>query len=278
MKQGNKKKRREFILNEIKQKGHIFVNEICDEFGCSEVTARTDIRELGEDGLLIKTHGGAVQADKGEIVESREQKSGHENDIYSAKISTTFFAGRYYLNVEEKQRIVEKAYEYIEDNDTIMLDDSTTCCYLAQYISRHSEKRISIVTNSLFVTVVLSGLEHINVYILGGRIQANPPSAMDNFTVESCNNYHVAKFFTGINRIDLRMGLTSADASHADVKKAMIRSADEVYVLADHTKFASGSLFTVCPIKCVHHIITDRGLDGSIAQLALDCGISMDIV
>lgn len=271
----NKNKRKEYILQQLEKKGKISVAEVSRQFDCSAVTVRTDIRELDAAGLLKKNYGGAVRAETPKIKESIRPDL---DDVRHAQVNLPFAIGKYYLNMEEKHRIVAKAYEYIKDRDTIMLDDSTTCCHLAQYISKHSEKTITVVTNSLFVAAVLSGTDYVNTYILGGHILSKPPAAMDNLTAETLENYHVSKLFTGINRIDLRVGLTSADADHANVKKAMIGVSDEVYVLADHTKFASCSLFTVCPISQVHHIITDTDIDRSIAQMAFERGISMDIV
>lgn len=275
MKNTKKSQRKEYILQQLKEKGRVSVVDISRQFGCSEVTARTDIRELDAMGLLKKSYGGAVYVD---IVPYKNTPNNTYDDIRYAYVDLPFAVGKYYLNKEEKQRIADKAYSYIENGDTVMLDDSTTCCHLAQYISKHPEKTMTVVTNSLFVAAVLSGTEHVNTYMLGGRILAKPSSAMDNLTAETLKNYHVSKLFTGINRIDLRVGLTSADADHANVKKAMIHSSDEVYVLADHTKFASSSLFTVCPISQIHHIITDTGINRSIVQLAVERGILIDIV
>lgn len=271
----NKNKRKEYILQQLKEKDRISVAEISRQFGCSEVTARTDIRELDAEGLVKRNYGGAARI---EPKENKELVGLASDDVRYAQVSLPFAIGKYYLNREEKYRIAAKAYEYIVDQDTIMLDDSTTCCHLAQYISKHSGKEITIVTNSLFVAAVLSNTDHVNTYILGGHVLAKPAAAMDNLTAETLENYHVSKLFTGINRIDLRVGLTSADADHANVKKAMISVSDEVYVLADHTKFASCSLFTVCPVNQVHHIITDTKIDRGIVQMAFERGISMDVV
>lgn len=275
MKNTKKSQRKEYILQQLKENGRVSVVDISKQFGCSEVTVRTDIRELDAMGLLKKSYGGAVCVS---IAPAKNTPKNTCEDIRYAYVDLPFAVGKYYLNKEEKQRIANKAYSYIENGDTVMLDDSTTCCHLAQHISKHPEKAMTVVTNSLFVAAVLSGTEHVNTYMLGGRILARPSSAMDNLTAETLKNYHVSKLFTGINRIDLRVGLTSADADHANVKKAMIHSSDDVYVLADHTKFASSSLFTVCPISQIHHIITDTGINRSIVQLALERGILIDIV
>ena len=74
------------------------------------------------------------------------------------------------------------------------------------------------------------------------------------------------------------VGMTSADAEHAEVKGMMMGKADETYVLADHTKFGNGSLFTVCTMEEVKLIITDREVADEILTLARKLKIPMDVV
>lgn len=270
-----KESRQEFIKSKIISPGYVSIKEVANEFACSEVTVRTDLKELEDAGILKRTTGGAINPS-----DSTAEPS---TALFAAEtrpdtIYVPFPAGKYYLQADAKQRIVKKAFEYINPYDTIMLDDSTTCIYLAQLIQKHPEKPLRAVTNSLMIAAIFSTTEHVDVHMLGGRIFAAPPSAMDNFTADFVNNYHVSKFFSGINRIDLRVGLTSADTFHAEIKKAMISIADQTIILADHTKFSTCSFYSVLPIQYVRHIITDNKLDERNTQLAIDQGIIIDIV
>ena len=252
------KERLNIIVHEVQEKGQIRVSELSELLGCSEVTIRNDIRKLDEQGRVKKTYGGAVKIESG--------------------LTVQFAPGEYYINGDQKRRIAEKAYEYIGDGESIMIDDSTTGCYLAQYIKEHSEKTVSVVTNSVYVAAELSTADHVRVYMLGGQISSHPASVMGNITVESASQYHVNKFFTGIRRIDLMVGMTSADAEHAEVKRMMMGKADETYVLADHTKFGNGSLFTMCTMEEVKRIITDREVADEILTLPRKLKIPMDVV
>lgn len=248
----------EIIIRKVQEKGKVRVSELSELLNCSEVTIRNDIRKLDEQGVLKKTHGGAEKLGQG--------------------LTAQFVPGEYYLNAECKKKIAGKAYEYIRDQESIMIDDSTTCCYLAQYIRDNPQKRLSVVTNSLYAAVILSKVQHVNVYVLGGQILSNPAAAMGTTTAEHASLYHVNKLFSGINRIDFKVGMTSADEIHAEVKRAMIERADETYILADHTKFGGGSLFTVCPMKEVKCIVTDSGVSKEILELAGKMKINIDTV
>ncbi len=248
----------EIIIRMVQEKGKARVSELSELMECSEVTIRNDIRKLDEQGVLKKTHGGAEKLGQG--------------------LTAQFVPGEYYLNAESKKKIARRAYEYIEDQESIMIDDSTTCCYLAQCIRENPQKRLSVVTNSLYAAVILSEVPHVNVYVLGGQILSNPAAAMGTTTAENVAQYHVNKLFSGINKIDFKVGMTSADEMHAEVKRAMIGRADESYILADHTKFGGGSLFTVCGIKEIKCIVTDSGVSREIIELAGKMKIKMDVV
>lgn len=247
----------EIIIKEVQEKGQVRVAELSELLKCSEVTIRNDIRKLDEQGIIKKTHGGAEKKSQG--------------------LQVQFVPGEYYLNAEYKKRIAKCAYEYIQNQDSIMIDDSTTCCYLAQCIKEHKEKSLSVVTNSLYVAAELSSEKHVNLYMLGGKICSNPASAMGNITAEGVSQYHVNKLFTGINGIDFHVGMTSEDSTHAEVKHAMISRADETYVLADHTKFGRGGLFTVCTMDSIKRIITDDIISKDTLNLANKMKIAIDI-
>lgn len=249
--------RLEIIIREVQEKGQVRVSDLSKRMECSEVTIRNDIRRLDSQGVLKKTYGGAAKIESG--------------------MSVQFIPGEYYLNAQQKKQIAQRAYEYIEDQDSIMIDDSTSCCYLARSIKENPQKRLVVVTNSVYVAAELCTTSHVRVYMLGGQISSHPASTMDSITAESVNHYHVNKLFTGINRINLKVGMTSADSEHAEVKRIMISKADETYVLADHTKFGSGSLFTVCTMDKIKCIITDSEISKETAALAAKLKIPMDI-
>lgn len=169
--------RRNEILKELDRKGRVKVTDLSKEFGCSEVTIRNDIKAMDIEGLLKRTHGGAVK------VETETERK------YSAETI--------YRNVTQKKQIAEAAYEFLDDRDTIIIDDASTSFYLAQEIKNHPEKRIAVVTNSLIAGNELAGVGHVELSI------ATP---------------------------------------QMEVKKAIMKAAEKVYVLADSSKFGGGCL------------------------------------
>ena len=202
--------RRNEILKELDRKGRVKVTDLSKEFGCSEVTIRNDIKAMDIEGLLKRTHGGAVKVET-------ERK-------YSAETI--------YRNVTQKKQIAEAAYEFLDDRDTIIIDDASTSFYLAQEIKNHPEKRIAVVTNSLIAGNELAGVGHVELSI------ATP---------------------------------------QMEVKKAIMKAAEKVYVLADSSKFGGGYLSVICPTNEVDKIITDDGVSKEDIQKAKELDVPLVI-
>lgn len=252
------KERWELLLNEVNAQGHVKIAELSEKIGCSEITLRNDIRTLDQQGLLKKVYGGAVRKER--------------------NLTVSFVPGEYFLNSERKKAIAAKAYEYIDNRGSIIIDDSTTGCYLAEYIKEHPKKKVVVVTNSLYVAALLASCEHTEVFMLGGHVSANPPSSLDNITVNNIGQFHVDKAFVGINGINLELGLTSIGTPQMDTKKEMIRVANKTYVLADSTKFGTGNLFRVCTMDEIELIITDMDLPEEQKKLAKEHHVKLELV
>ena len=205
--------RRQAILRELEEKGKVRVADLSRELGYSEVTIRNDIKNMGIEGLLKRTHGGAV---------SLEQN-----------MARKYRAEGVYRHVERKKAIAEKAYGYIEDRDTIIIDDASTTFYLALHIKSHPEKRIAVVTNSLLVGNELAGLGHVELYMIRRLCGRLPAGQHGETAVENMEHFHVDKGFIGVHGINFEAGLTSIATPQMEVKKAILRASKEVYVLAE---------------------------------------------
>ena len=229
--------RRRKILQELEEKGKVRVNELSAELGCSEVTIRNDIKCMERAGLLIRTHGGALK------IEENPQKKYSVESIYR--------------NTDQKRAIAACAYEHIEDRDTIIIDDSSTGFYLALHIKQHPEKRIAVVTNSLMSGNELADLKHVDLYMVGGPVGGYLAATMGEEAAEDIQRFHVDKAFIGVHGINFDAGVTSISHPQMQIKQAVIKVADKVYVLADSSKFGGGYLSVICPLDRIHTIITD---------------------
>lgn len=252
------KERFEIILKELEDSGSVKVSQLSQLLECSEVTIRSDIAKLDEQKLLKKTYGGAVK---------REEH--FEIDLEPGEV---------YLNREKKYRIAQRAYSYINNRDSVILDDSTTAYYLAKCIRENEKKRVVVITNSIAAAAILSNAKQVELFLIGGGVIGNPPSALDNIAVNFLNQFHVDKAFVGVNGINLKIGLTSIGSPQMEVKKKMIQVSQETYVIADSSKFGNGNLFTVCSMDQIDRIITDDDITSEILELAGELNVKIETV
>lgn len=230
--------RRNLILKKLEECGKVRVADLSRELGCSEVTIRHDIKDMDSEGLLKRTHGGAVSLD--------QEKEEHK---YSAE--------SLYRYVDRKQKIAACAYEYIEDRDTIIIDDASGSFYLALHIKQHPEKRIAVVTNSLLVGNELADVRHVELYMVGGHVGGHLAATMGDSAIQNMEKFHVDKAFIGVHSINFDVGLTSIATPQMQVKRAILKAAGQVFVLADSSKFGGGYVSVICPVNQVYKIITD---------------------
>ena len=233
--------RRSLILQKVTEEGKVKVADLSKELNCSEVTIRNDIRDMAAEGLLQRIHGGAV---------SLEKKAEHK-----------YTAESVYRNTEKKKEIAACAYEYIEDRDTIIIDDASSSFYLALHRKAHPEKRLAVVTNSLLVGNELADVRHVELYMVGGYVGGHLAATMGDVAIQHMEQFHVDKAFIGVYSINFDVGLTSIATPQMQVKRAIFKSAREVYVLADSSKFGAGYVSVICPVKDAYKIITDSKIE-----------------
>lgn len=249
--------RRRAILKEIEEKGEVRVTELSKKYNCSEVTIRNDIKNMDQDGIVKRVHGGAIAVEK-ECVRK-----------YSAE--------SIYKNTERKKKIAACAYEFIDDRDTIIIDDASSSFYLALYIKEHPQKCLAIVTNSLLVGNELAGVEHVDLYLIGGHVGGHLAATMGDDALENMERFRVDKAFIGVHSINFDVGITSIATPQMQVKRAILEKSEKVYILADSSKFGGGYLSVICPMREVYKIITDAEVSGENIKKAQEAGVPLVI-
>lgn len=250
--------RAEYILNQLNVDDRVTVRDLSRHFGCSEVTIRNDLKHLEEKGLLSRTHGGARRKEK-------------ELPLY-------INPGNVFRHKSEKMKIAEKAYSYIEEHDTIFIDDSSIGYYLAEYISRKSRKHLAVITNSLAVSMLLSACDRVVLYMIGGQIGGDFPATFGEMAMDTISRFKADKAFISAHGVSFDAGVTSIGSPQMQVKKAILTAAQEIYLLVDSSKFRGGYVMVVCPLSRIKKTITDNGLSAENRKLAGEHHIPIDIV
>lgn len=250
-----KPKRQELIENKLKENGNVFVAELKDSLQCSEETVRRDIKEMEEQGKLIRIHGGAYlpeKYDKGVPFELRE--------------------GMY---EQEKNDMADIALAMIKNNSVIFLDSSSTCLHLAKKI-RDSGKIVTLITNSLRICNVFSQKKSdVNLICLGGRFHQETSSFTGYTTTDSIKFNYADIAFISCPALHMERGLSDNNLNEAEVRKTMLNNANQKVLIVDHTKFGSISDILFYPLDDIHKIITDKRLDANWREYCIQSSIEV---
>ncbi|CUP19015.1 MAG: DeoR/GlpR transcriptional regulator [Clostridium baratii] len=210
------------ISEYLKEKKYASVEEMMERFKLSRSTLRRTLIAMEEKNLLKRVRGGA------EIIEDIPEEL--PVDFYN------IFKNK----EEEKKKIAKKAAELIEDEDVIFIDSGSTCYYMIDYIKAN---KITVVTNGI-VHIQRLMAKGINTYILGGYAKPEKNLIIGEDIVNKINAMNFDKAFLGTMGIDSRSGFTTMMLEDGEVKKAVIKSSDKCYVLADNSKFNVRNFYT----------------------------------
>lgn len=235
--------RQKELLEHLGGTGTGSIEELCQKFEVSEMTIRRDLSELQEKGLLIRTHGGA-----------KLTESTFFEISFSAKNSQF---------MQEKMQIAEIASTLIKPNDRIVIDSGTTAGQLTRHIG---DKKLTVITNALNVATDLIDFANIDLLLCGGSLRRGIVASIGPLTVTSFNSFRCDRLFMGVDGIDANGSLTVPDMQEAMVKQAMMKMADEIYVLADHSKLGRNSLGVIGELSSVTGLITGPEADKKIVE------------
>lgn len=228
--------RRQKIFELIREDGHAKVVNLSRIFKVTEVTIRQDLERLEKEGFLIREHGGAYL----------------KNIDLNVR---NFLLQNQEKNPEEKKAIAKKAAEFIHDGDAIILDSGSTTTELAKLIGVH--RNLTVITNALNIALMLGAQAGINVNVTGGEFKPPTLSLTGQKAADFFQNLHVDKLFLATAGIALKSGLTYPGITDICVKRAMIESANETYLVADSTKIGKNSFASLGPLSLIDYLITD---------------------
>ena len=237
--------RQQRILEILREELSVRGSRLGELLGVSEMTIRRDLDILERQGVVERTHGGAV------FRQERVVGKFHYNSAVQE-------------NLREKQRIARRAAAIIEPNDIIFLGEGTTCAQMIRYVD--SGMPFTIFTNNLGV---ISEIEDKtgDLILLGGAYNHTTRALAGSLTMEMISQVNVTKLFLGVDGFSLNAGLTTPNLEIATVERSMIRhTRGKVIVMADHNKFSLVAEIVITPIKNIDVLITDRKISDDFEQ------------
>jgi DeoR/GlpR family transcriptional regulator of sugar metabolism len=231
--------RRKRIAESIRSRGVVSVTEMAEVLGASEITLRRDLRLMAEEGLLVRTHGGAVLP--GGLA--------HEPS-YSEKANQA---------AAEKAAIARLAASMIRPGDSIVLGPGTTTQALARLLVEFPE--LTVVTNSLLVAEALMPAGHVEVIVTGGTLRRPIHALVGPATEESVRTLRASQAFISGNGLTAERGLSTPSPLVAAADRALAAAAQQTVVLVDHTKVGHETMCQTVPVDRISTLITDAGAD-----------------
>jgi DeoR/GlpR family transcriptional regulator of sugar metabolism len=244
--------RHQQILDLLATSGRVTVNNLSERFAVSEVTIRTDLQILADQGLLIRTHGGAVAANR------------------APELALTL---RRQQQVAEKERIGAAAAAMVNNGEAVFLDTSSTSLSIAQNLRRHRD--LTVLTNSLALAQSLLNVHSITVVVAGGILQRDTVSLVGTDGLEVLRRFNIQKGFFGAHGLDDRAGLTDVSAAEADVKRQVIPMCRQVIAVLDATKWGRAGLASFANLDQLHTIVTTEPVPAIIAERVRALGVQI---
>jgi DeoR/GlpR family transcriptional regulator of sugar metabolism len=163
----------------------------------------------------------------------------------------------------------------VADNETIILDSgSTTTEVAANLLTR---ERLTVITNALNIALMLGAMPTCEVHMPGGQFKAPTLSLSGERSADYFRGLFAQKLFLATAAVSVEAGLTFPALSDISVKRAMIESAEHVYLVADSSKIGTRSFSLLGEINLVHSLITDSGLSDADHRAFVAAGIEVII-
>jgi DeoR family transcriptional regulator, fructose operon transcriptional repressor len=233
--------RQQAMAELVARRGRLSVASLAEQYDVTTETVRRDLSALERLGLVRRVHGGAVPASSLPTIESA-------------------LAERDQARPDDKERIARAAVDLLPAaGGTVLLDAGSTTARLAALVPR--DLRLTVFTHAVPIAARLLAAPQVELHLLPGRVRPTTQAAVGTDAVEALDRLRADVAFLGTNAISLEHGLSTPDSDEAATKRAMVRSARQVVVLADSTKVGAEALVRFADLADIDVLVTDGEVD-----------------
>jgi DeoR/GlpR family transcriptional regulator of sugar metabolism len=223
-------------LELLRTRGSEDLETLAAEMGVSVSTVRRDLDALETQGLIERTHGGAVYR-------GPQQRS-------------LVFSERMGEQVPAKQAIGAYAAAMVQPHMTVLLDGGSTVYYAAQQIKA---RPLQVVTNSLSIATLFADDEQIELVLIGGYLYPRTNVLLGPIATRCLSNLHADLLLFSLAGL-YEDGGYNQNLTMAEVERVMLQQAARSVMLMDASKFGRKSLARVCGIEDVSMIVSDEAV------------------
>ena len=248
------KERQDKIYDIIKSNGTVTTSALVNLFDVSIETVRRDLLEMERHGLLLRVHGGAVAV-------------GNMKPFLNLNERNKEFT-------EQKRNLAIKASEFIAEGDIIGIDSGSTAISFAEVL-KEKFSNLTVVTHSLDVFNILC--DRFSVILCGGYYSSNEKAFYGLLALGMLKNLHMQKAFIFPSAVSLEFGICDYQKDLYQIQEQMIKSSDEIFILADSSKFEKKALLKLNNMKTEYRYITDCNINSELEKLYREHNLNLYI-
>ena len=246
--------RQQNILELLDNRGRVTIAELSARFSVSDMTIRRDLAQLEDDGLLRRTHGGAVRTQSGNFEPP--------------------FAMRARLNADTKRAIAVSVAAALSDGETVILDGGTTGVAIAEELVG---RNLTVCALNTRVAEVLMASSATRVMLPGGLIRHGEQSLVGPATERTLADYRFDTYVMTVSAVDVIAGFTEWNEDDAAVKRAALKSATRCVAACDSTKFGQTAFARIAGVDAADQIHTDANLPDDLREQLAVVGVTPHI-
>ncbi len=242
------------LLDLLNEQGGVRTAEAARALGVTEETVRRDFEKLEAEGVLLRSHGGAVPLEA-----ARQEVSVDERSKQNAK---------------EKLQIARMAAARIRPGQTVLFDASTTALQVARILP---DQPLTVLTSALQTALVLADKPSIHVTVLGGKLMASSLSCTGWQAEQSLDTVHIDTAYISCRGLDAERGPSEATEEQACLKRRIVERADEICLIADASKAGLSSSYYFARNSDIDVWITNRTPAAPFAETLTTQGVRIQI-
>lgn len=241
------------IIDLVRTRGKVTVDQLAQEFSISAETVRRDLTFLAANGKIRKIHGGAIPLrDFGEGA----------------------FAQRMQMNAEAKRRIAHKARQLAHPGDTVFIDTGSTTLVMAEELATTDD--LTIVTNSTAIARVISAANRTTrIYLLGGAYNEDNRQTCGAMALEQLSGFHANLSLLAVAAVSADAGAMDYSYDEASIARAMVAHSQRIAILADASKFDRVAPFVVASFAQIDMLVCDEAPRGGLAERLEQAGVEV---
>lgn len=252
----NEERRRE-IIEVLHRDGRVLVKDLARRFRISQITIRKDLEFLDGQGVIQRTHGGALPVQQG-----------------GALLDPTL-REKEKLHRKQKAQIAQAAARLVEEGQSVLLDSGTTTMAIARALKDMA--RLTVITNAINIAAELAGT-HIEVILTGGMLRKNSFSLVGPLAERTLRQLSADILFLGVDGFDTKAGLFTPNLLESEVNRTMVEITHRTIAVCDSSKFGRRSLCNIMPVTAVHEVITDKQIRKADLFALQEAGVKVTLV